>query len=123
MSVSRGARAAFAHYMAPDAVSLPQGGVPVRGADKISANLPDLGEASLTWIPSGGDVAASGDLGYTWGTYEYRSKNAQGQAVVGFGKYTTIWKRQADGDWRAVLDMGNQSPGPASGSEPEAVGG
>lgn len=121
MSAKDGARAAFTHYLADDAVSLPQGGAPMHGADAISAQLPGPDGGTLTWTPSGGDVAASGDLGYTWGSYEYRGKNAKGEAVVGYGKYTTVWKRQASGEWRAVLDMGNQSPGPASGSEPEVA--
>jgi ketosteroid isomerase-like protein len=30
-----------------------------------------------------------------------------GQTVIETGKYTTIWKRQKDGTWKVVLDMGN----------------
>jgi ketosteroid isomerase-like protein len=29
--------------------------------------------------------------------------------VVEHGKYTSIWKKQKDGSWKVVLDMGNAS--------------
>lgn len=50
----------------------------------------------------------------TWvtpnGTFEFRSKDKDGKAVVDHGKYTSIWKKQKDGSWKVVLDMGNASP-------------
>ena len=33
-----------------------------------------------------------------------------GGAVVRTGQYTTVWKKQADGSWKFVLDVGNQDP-------------
>jgi ketosteroid isomerase-like protein len=59
------------------------------------------------------DISASGDLGYTYGTFEFRSINKDGKPVIAHGKYTSIWKRQKDGSWKVVLDMGNSSPEPA----------
>jgi ketosteroid isomerase-like protein len=67
----------------------------------------DKPDNRLTWEPAGGDVAASGDLGYTYGTFEFRSKDKDGKPVVDHGKYTSIWKKQKDGSWKVVLDMGN----------------
>jgi ketosteroid isomerase-like protein len=52
-------------------------------------------------------VARSGDLGYTWGFYESRWRSEDGREQVTRGKYTSVWRRQADGAWKAVLDMGN----------------
>ena len=66
----------------------------------------------LLWTPVGADISAFGDLGYTYGTFEFRSKGKDGKAVVDYGKYTSIWKKQADGSWKVVLDMGNASPAP-----------
>lgn len=50
-------------------------------------------------------VDASGDLGYLVGTYEIDSKDAQGKPVVEIGKMTEVFRRQADGSWKAVADM------------------
>ncbi|MBI4420961.1 MAG: DUF4440 domain-containing protein, partial [Gemmatimonadetes bacterium] len=52
------------------------------------------------------DVAASGDLGYTVGLFQSRRLDAAGKPVVGTGKYVTIWRKQADGSWKAMLDLG-----------------
>jgi ketosteroid isomerase-like protein len=57
----------------------------------------------------GADISASGDLGYTYGTYEFRAVGKDGNPVVEHGKYTSIWKKQRDGSWKVVLDMGNAS--------------
>ena len=34
------------------------------------------------------------------------------QSVVRHGKYVTIWKKQADGSWKFVVDIGNPSSPP-----------
>lgn len=64
------------------------------------------GGPTLTWEPTFVDVAASGDLGYSVGDYERKAKDAQGRLTVGHGHYVTIWRKQTDGSWKAVLDIG-----------------
>jgi len=61
---------------------------------------------SLRWKPTLADIAGSGDLGYTTGTYESRGTDAQGNPVVRTGRYVSIWKKQKDGGWKVVLDTG-----------------
>jgi len=63
---------------------------------------------SLRWKPVSADIASSGDLGYTTGTYESRGTDAQGKPVVRTGRYVSIWKKQKDGSWKVVLDTGQQ---------------
>jgi ketosteroid isomerase-like protein len=68
-------------------------------------------EAVLRWKPLLAEVATSGDLGYTTGTYELSLPGANGAAPrARTGKYVTIWKRQSDGTWKFVLDGGNPDP-------------
>ncbi len=111
MAAQVGTRAAFAHYLAQDAVKLDGGAHPRFGH---SAILPTLGglssNVSLTWTPRDGKVAASNDLGFTWGSYVLRIADG-GNTQLNYGKYTTIWEKR-DGIWKAILDMGNPSPGP-----------
>lgn len=111
MAAKAGTRAAFAHYLAVDAVKLDGRAHPRHGHDVI---LPTLGElspdVSLTWTPRDGKVAASGDLAYTWGTYVLR-RTRDGETRLSYGKYTTIWEKRGS-EWKAILDMGNPSPGP-----------
>lgn len=111
MAAQVGNRAAFAHYLAVDAVKLDDGFHPRHGH---SAILPTLGElspnVSLVWTPRDGKITSSGELGFTWGTYVLTRVSGD-DTRVSYGKYTTIWEKR-DGEWKAILDMGNSSPGP-----------
>jgi ketosteroid isomerase-like protein len=84
---------------------------PGKGPEAIRSGFKDTPiTATLTWKPSQADVSTSGDLGYTWGRYEYRDRAADGRSVVETGSYVTIWRRQADGSWKVVLDGGTPDP-------------
>lgn len=65
---------------------------------------------SMVWTPLKAEVASSGDLGYTWGTYQ--SKGAAGKRGDRSGKYSSIWKRQAGGEWRVVTTILTADSGP-----------
>jgi ketosteroid isomerase-like protein len=102
----------YLSYYAEESVEVPNGADFLIGKNAIAKTMGFLDDKnnSLTWKPIGADVSSSGDLGYTYGTYEFRSKDASGKPSVSHGKYTSIWKRQKDGSWKVVLDMGNASP-------------
>ena len=101
----------FMSYFADDASDLPNGGPVVTGKDNIRKELePWTPDVHLTWTPVHADMAASGDLGYTFGTYVYTANNKDGKPVSHYGKYATVWKKQKDGIWKVAMDMGNSSP-------------
>jgi uncharacterized protein (TIGR02246 family) len=80
-----------------------------RGREAVAkAWLPLFTDASmfLRWQPDEVHVSASGDLGYSIGTYERMSKDPSGRPTSATGTYVSIWRKQADGKWRAVLDIG-----------------
>ena len=53
-------------------------------------------------------IEASGDLAYSMGMYEAtRTDRKTQEPVTDQGKYITVYKRQADGSWKAVQDMGS----------------
>ena len=106
----------YMSYYADDAAELPNGANIFQGKENIAKTMGFLDDKhnSLTWTPVYADMAASGDLGYTYGTYEFRSKDNDGKPAVSFGKYASIWKKQKDGSWKVVMDMGNSSPSPKS---------
>jgi ketosteroid isomerase-like protein len=81
------------------------------GPAAIAAEFKDTSPTStLTWKPSYAEASATGDLGYTWGRFEYRDSPPSGKPVLVTGTYVTIWRRQADGSWKVVLDGGNADP-------------
>jgi ketosteroid isomerase-like protein len=106
--------AGYMSYYADNAVEVPNGHALIAGRANIAATMDFLDDKNnrLTWTPTGADISASGDLGYTYGTYEFHSKDKDGKPTVDYGKYTSIWKKQKDGSWKVVLDMGNTSPAP-----------
>jgi ketosteroid isomerase-like protein len=101
----------YLSYYADDAVEVPNGASILQGKVNIAKTMGFLDDKDnqLTWEPVGADISASGDLGYTYGTYEFRTKDKDGKPVVAHGKYTSIWKKQKDGSWKIALDMGNGS--------------
>ena len=59
---------------------------------------------SLTWEPNFIEVAASGDLAYTYGEYVVTIIDSTGKENSSRGIFHTIWKRQPDGKWKFVWD-------------------
>jgi len=106
--------AGYMSYYADESVEVPNGYPAIQGKIEIAKTMGFLDDKSnrLIWTPVGADISSSGDLGYTWGTYEFHSKDKSGNPSTDYGKYTSIWKLQKDGTWKVVLDMGNSNPAP-----------
>jgi ketosteroid isomerase-like protein len=106
-SRQKGFKAAFLEYIDEDGTLLRPGHMPIVGADAIEY-LSSINDSTvqLTWEPQGGDVAQSGDLGYTYGTYLMK----EGATEVR-GTYVTVWRKRPDGRWKYALDSGNQGIG------------
>jgi ketosteroid isomerase-like protein len=107
--------AGFADWFADDGVALGNGAAPLIGKVAIAkgANWSPK-DYQLTWTPTDAMMGPSGDMGYTWGHYEGRSKDANGNPVLTSGRYITMWRKQPDGTWKVVLDAGANEP-PAAG--------
>ena len=61
---------------------------------------------SLAWSAMFTDVSADGTLGYNYGRDEFRGPGPDGREVLRGGFFLSIWKRQADGSWKYVMDTG-----------------
>jgi ketosteroid isomerase-like protein len=97
MAGNRDVNAAFLHFAAPDGIVFQPGPVNAREALAVRP-MPRI---QLDWWPVYAGIAASADLGFTTGPYSLRDG-----AREAHGWYFTVWKRQADGRWRWVLDHG-----------------
>ena len=60
-------------------------------------------QIGLEWTPA--EQLVAGDMGYTWGHYQLHVGDK-----TRTGRYVTIWRRQADGSWKVVLDVGQPDP-------------
>ena len=98
-----GMKKAFIEYMDDDGILLRPNHKPIIGANAIEY-LTEQNDSTftLTWEPSSAQVAASGDLGYSYGIYKLEL-----QDTTLHGTYVSIWK-QKDGKWKFILDTGNE---------------
>jgi ketosteroid isomerase-like protein len=65
----------------------------------------------LTWRPIFATISRSGDLGYTTGPWELR-KAKDDPNPAAFGHYNTLWRKDPDGVWKVVVDVGVDHPQP-----------
>ena len=107
-----GWKQAFLEYFAPGAVGFEQGQVGL--AREQLENSPDPPQdQQLIWEPRYGDVAASGELGYLTGPVR-SVQPSRDKGRPRHSNYMSIWKRQRDGTFRVVVDVGIPTPGPVS---------
>jgi ketosteroid isomerase-like protein len=73
----------------------------------VTQPLPSI----LRWAPVWGGISTAGDLGWNTGptVVEPRSGDA---SKIRHGLFFSVWKRQPDGQWRVVLDLGGETPKP-----------
>ncbi len=113
LSAEKGAGAAFLTYMDDSASIFPAGANTITGREMIKKHYEDQpNNTVLTWKPLKAGVSSSRDLGYTYGTYLFKYPDNNGHPAYSRGKYVTVWKKQADGSWKFILDIGNQTPLP-----------
>lgn len=107
LSKKSGMNTAFIKYIADDCVLLRPNNMPFVGKESI-ANLfkEDDSGFTLTWEPKYAEIADSGELGFTYGTYLLNSINS-----VQKGTYVSIWKKDKTGNWKLALDSGNEGVG------------
>jgi ketosteroid isomerase-like protein len=115
--------AATLAYYADDAVMLPPNATIITDRDALrQAWTAILGPntTSISWKASKTEVAKSGELGYLYGTYEDSVQDPKsGPPVRDVGKIVEIWKKQADGQWKCIVDTYSSDlppvPAPDSG--------
>jgi len=98
-------------FMAPNAVELSD--EPLVGLDQIRAGMgKQLGAPGfkLTWEPTKAEFLGNGDVGFAVGRYEVQFNGSGGKPQVEKGSYLTTWKKQKDGSWKVVSDIGSPDP-------------
>jgi uncharacterized protein (TIGR02246 family) len=97
-----------ASFYAEDAIAYPPGEPAAVGkaeAKKVWAAYFTDPTFAISWKTKHAEV--TGDLGYTAGTYEDSFKGPDGKTVKEKGKYVCVWRKQKDGNWKAIQDIWN----------------
>ena len=105
MAQADGLAKAFQFYAAEEGV-LKRGQAIIKGKEAIGQFYTDNARpnSTLTWAPTFVDVSESGDLAYTYGDFTFTFPDSLGNLQESTGIFHTVWKRQADGNWRFVWD-------------------
>jgi ketosteroid isomerase-like protein len=108
-----GTAKAFREYMSdPDSAMFGGGAEPARGPDEIYAahggDAPAKGK--LEWAPVEAWGSAGGDMAVTTGKWTSTSFDAARPPRT--GRYVSVWRKNAKGEWKAIVDIGNPDPPP-----------
>ena len=99
---------AFLEYFSPGAVGFADG-QPGSAREQVAKNPDPPKDLQLIWEPRYGDVAASGELGYLTGPVRNVRASRDG-GTPRFSNYASVWKRQKDGAFKVVMDVGVNTP-------------
>ena len=120
-SADKGTRDSFLMYIAEDGILFrPSATLGKKWLLEHPVPLTD-NRPLLSWQPIFADIAAAGDMGYTFGPWEYK-QNINDQKPTAFGHFVTMWKKQADGAWRFAIDLGVSHPQSATPATPWVPG-
>ena len=98
---------ATASLMTDDGEQLPPNAPMAKGRDAVKkewAGLLALKDVAIKWEPTSIQVAESGEIGYTSGTYTFDYTDPKAGKISDHGKYLEVWKK-VDGKWKCYLDM------------------
>jgi ketosteroid isomerase-like protein len=94
-----------ARFYSADATLLLSDRPPVRGRAAIEAALQGFASVGAKLKPVEIlEIRSSGDMGVCAGTYVFEVPRAGGAPAEQRGKFVTVFMRQPDGSWNAVID-------------------
>ncbi|TSD63904.1 nuclear transport factor 2 family protein [Inquilinus sp. KBS0705] len=68
----------------------------------------DKQPGKLSWEPKFARISANGDLGFTAGPYVYQNGKTEDDKL--YGDYVSVWRLDADGKFKLLIDLGIQHP-------------
>lgn len=106
MCADKGIAEAFEYYANENAVILRASDSLIKGKENIGKfySLQSLKNATVKWTPECIEVSKDGSLGYTYGKYSWQQIGDKGDTIRSAGVFHTVWKKQADGNWKYVWD-------------------
>jgi len=88
----------------------------IEGATDVIADKPALREYyskmfaqrefRIHWWPVYADISEDGTLGYTFGRATISWRDEKGEMQKRESRYTTLWRKQKDGTYKVVFDIG-----------------
>ena len=109
MAEEKDTRDAFMAFIADDGLLFRPGAVNGKKWMREHPVPPSDKKPLLAWQPSFAGMSASGDMGFTTGPWEFKA-DVKDAKPSGYGHFVTVWKKQSDGSWKFVVDLGIAHP-------------
>ncbi len=103
----------FMSFIDKDALMMAPDKAVAKGHEEIGKLLAEFQSYpgfAISWEPQEAFVSKSGDLGYTVDRILVTFNGEDGKKVELFEKGVTIWKKNAAGEWKLVIDIWNVDP-------------
>jgi uncharacterized protein (TIGR02246 family) len=105
--------AKFVSFYTEDAVVMMAGAPDISGLPAIREGIGHMMQDpafALSFEPANVVVARSGDLAYETGPYSMTVTGPDKKPATETGHYVAIWRKQADGTWKAAVDAPISDP-------------
>lgn len=102
MAKDKNTRDAFLYFLHDDAVTTGPNG-PATGKERLRKQQPNA--SLLSWEATFGDISSAGDLGYDTGPWKFYPTRTD-SVPAAWGHFHSVWRKQPDGMWKNVLDIG-----------------
>ncbi|HMK24836.1 MAG TPA: DUF4440 domain-containing protein [Chitinophagaceae bacterium] len=100
-------------YWSDDAVLIPPGQPAIKGKEALrkfvedSKNIPGF---SISWRSSDIHFSPDAKLAYMYGENMMSMNDSTGNKISIPGRGYTVWRKEADGSWKCVVDIWNSPP-------------
>jgi len=104
---------AILSYWTDDAIVLAPGLPMVAGKAALrdyvlgSFQIPGFG---ITWRSTDVTLSPDGNFAYMVGTNSVTMNDPDGTPMKSDGRVVTVWRKEADGEWRCAADIWNEGP-------------
>lgn len=99
-------------YWSDDAILMTSGAPAMAGKEAIRRYVVGafaMRDFSISWATDRVWVAKSGDLAYATGTTRISMTTPDGKPFVEHDNAVTVWRKEPDGTWKCVADIGTPS--------------
>ena len=100
-------------YWADDAVVMSPGQPTLNGKNAIREMIKSTSKIpgfKISWEPLSVFISKSGDMAYLIEQNQITVNDSLGKPITEFNKSVTIWRKEADGSWKNIVDMWNAEP-------------
>src|ERR1700752_375186 len=109
LAAEKNTRDAFMKFIADDGLLFRPGAVNGKKWMNEHPLPPSDKRPLLAWRPFFAGMSVSGDMRFTTGPWEFKG-DSKDEKPSGYGHFVTVWKKQPDGSWKFVVDLGISHP-------------